>query len=288
MTKASEITTNVYAGPIPDPMVAPVESKIVHDMFDLEIHTSDTASIPFPSVLRQTGKQLESGHQRLDFPSSGSLLPPSDDSRQIDDLVSTVRWIYAQANPGDVRNQTDNQATTKARKIIILCPDGYTESSLLTIAYFMYAEGVPAYEAWMKLHCEKQRNFFAYPTDVMFLKSVQKRLLLDSPAEHAIRLSRNPSPNWFVSMDGSFPSRILPYMYLGNLNHANNPDMLWALGIKRILSIGEPVQWNRSQVERIGQNNIMYIGQVHDNGIDSLTQEFDGCLEFIRESSIPR
>ena len=283
MAKASEIATNVWAGPTPDPLVNPDEAKFVRDTFDLEIHTSDTANIPMPFMLNKATRDVRFGRQHLDFPSSGSLMPPSDDGTQIDDLVCTVRWMYALANPGPVAvSGGTNEESRKARKIIILCPDGYTESSLLILAYFMYAEGVPAHEAWLKLHCDRKRNFFAYHTDVMFLRSVEKRLLHESPVEHAVRLSRQVSPAWFSAMDGSLPSRITPYMYLGNLNHANNPDMLWALGIRRILSIGEPFHWNRSDVERIGEKNIMYIGQVHDNGIDSLTQEFDGCLDFIR------
>lgn len=72
-------------------------------------------------------------------------------------------------------------------------------------------------------------------------------------------------------------------MYLGNLGHANNPEMLWALGIRRILSIGESVSWRDFDIARMGPENVMHITQVQDNGIDPLTQEFDRCLEFISE-----
>jgi len=80
---------------------------------------------------------------------------------------------------------------------------------------------------------------------------------------------------------GSLPSRILPYMYLGNLTHANNPELLRALGITRILSIGEPVSWPPAEIERWGAESLLMIDEVQDNGIDPLTQEFDRCLEFI-------
>lgn len=217
-------------------------------------------------------------------------MPPSDDSTEIEDFLNTLRWMYSLANPGSTIQQDDDAGhtplqtpTKQPRKIIILCGDGYTESSLLTIAYYMFAQGVPAHEAWKRLHCDKNRNFFAYSTDVAVLRSVQKRLLQASPVPESLALSRLPVPAWFTAMDGSLPSRILPYMYLGNLNHANNPDLLWMLGIRRVLSIGEPVRWNKSDIDRIGEENIMYIGQVQDNGIDSLTQEFDRCLEFIRK-----
>ncbi|KXN86091.1 Dual specificity protein phosphatase PPS1 [Leucoagaricus sp. SymC.cos] len=39
--------------------------------------------------------------------------------------------------------------------------------------------------------------------------------------------------------DGSFPSRVLPFLYLGNLNHATNAYMLHALGITHVVSVGE-------------------------------------------------
>ncbi|KAI0760995.1 hypothetical protein BD413DRAFT_648260 [Trametes elegans] len=46
---------------------------------------------------------------------------------------------------------------------------------------------------------------------------------------------------WFDDprFDGSFPSRVLPFLYLGNLNHASNVFMLHALGITHVVSVGE-------------------------------------------------
>ncbi|KAF8626937.1 hypothetical protein AX17_006437 [Amanita inopinata Kibby_2008] len=47
--------------------------------------------------------------------------------------------------------------------------------------------------------------------------------------------------SWFNDprFDGSFPSRVLPFLYLGNLNHALNAYMLHALGITHVVSVGE-------------------------------------------------
>lgn len=92
-------------------------------------------------------------------------------------------------------------------------------------------------------------------------------------------------------MDGSLPSRILPYMYLGNLTHANNPELLKELGIKRILSVGEPVSWSKEAWESWGRSNVMFVDRVQDNGIDELGTEIERCLEFIGKSansSIPQ
>src|SRR5690606_17051106 len=106
--------------------------------------------------------------------------------------------------------------------------------------------------------------------DVTFLTSVQNKLLLESPVARARQALDLPDAKWLARMDGSLPSRVLPYMYLGNLAHANNPALLRALGIRRILSVGEPVSWPRMEVERWGPDNLMMIDDVQDNGIDPL------------------
>jgi len=77
------------------------------------------------------------------------------------------------------------------------------------------------------------------------------------------------------------PSRILEYMYLGNLGHANNPELLHAMGIRRILSVGEAVSWSNEEKEKWGKENILLVDRVQDNGVDPLTNEFSNCLEFI-------
>lgn len=45
---------------------------------------------------------------------------------------------------------------------------------------------------------------------------------------------------WFDDkrFDG-FPSRILPFLYLGNLEHAGNASMLKSLNITHVVSVGE-------------------------------------------------
>lgn len=285
MSKASEITNNVWLGPTPDPLLFGDEEE---EIFDLYVETTDIANIPGPRYLRAVRAHLEHGPQRLEFPSSGSVMPPSWSQNDIRDVIETCRWLYKLANPegsgqtvdadGDTRMTSHK---TKPRRILIHCGDGYTETSLLAVTYFMFAEGVPVHEAWLKLHCDKKRNFFAYPSDVNFLMGIQEQILEDSPATHGRDISRIPDPAWLSRMDGSLPSRILPYMYLGNLPHANNPELLQTLGIKRILSVGEPVSWHQSALDQWGEENLLLIDQVQDNGIDPLTGEFDRCLEFI-------
>ncbi|KAJ5620420.1 hypothetical protein N7510_004404 [Penicillium lagena] len=291
MSRASEISTNVWLGPTPDYMLRPgVCEHRLEESYDLLIEASDLASIPGPRFLAMTDKQLEKGSQRMEFPSSGSLVLPSGHTREIEDFVNTIRWIYYLTHPDEPADESIHSEDgdiamvhlrKKARRVFIHCADGYTESSLLAIAYFMFAEGVPAHEAWLRLHCEKKRNFFTYPTDVAFLCHVQERLLQESPECRRIDVTDMGDPNWFLKIDGSLPSRILPYLYLGNLAHANNPELLWELGIRRVLSIGEPVTWSDEERAKWGSESLMYIDNVQDNGIDPLSKEFDRCLEFI-------
>lgn len=287
MSRASEISSNVWLGNTPDYFHESGAPK--DETYDLFIEASDTASIPGPRYLAMLDKQLEEGPQRMEFPSSGSLVLPSGNTREVEDMVNTIRWIYYLAHPEPASEETEADGDTvmttprgkKPRKVLIHCADGYTESSLLAVAYFMFAEGVPAHEAWLRLHCEKKRNFFAYPTDVAFLCHIQERLLQESPATQSAHPIEAWDPSWFHAMDGSFPSRILPYLYLGNLTHANNPGLLKELGIKRVLSIGEAVNWTATERANWGSDNLMYINNVQDNGIDPLCQEYDRCLEFI-------
>lgn len=290
MSRASEISSNVWLGCTPDYFHTGTLESPKEEGYDLLIETCDMANIPGPRFLAMLDKQIESGPQRLEFPSSGSLVLPSGNTREVEDIVNTIRWIYYLAHPetSSEELETDGdvamtKSSGKPRKILIHCADGYTESSLLAVAYFMFAEGVPAHEAWLRMHCDKKRNFFAYPTDVAFLSHIQGRLLQESPATQSTDLSEIGDPHWFHNMDGSFPSRVLPYLYLGNLNHANNPELLWELGIKRVLSIGEPVNWTDTDRANWGPDNLMYIDNVQDNGIDPLCQEYGRCLEFIEQ-----
>ena len=296
MSKASEIATNVWLGPTPDSTLCPSSgSTNGGDQFDIFIEASDLAPPPDPQALRRLAEMSASAPQHLEFPSSGSIMPPTWSQTEVDSLMDTCQWIYNLANPEDGRSDTSEERDAdgdipmrsfppRPRKILIHCTDGYTESTLLALAYFMYAEGIPVHTAWLRLHSEKERNFFAYPSDVALLCSIQPRILSESPRGPK-DLALNTEPAWLSRMDGSLPSRILPYMYLGNLGHANNPELLKELGIKRVLSVGEPVSWTKEIAERWGAENLLFIDRVQDNGVDPLTEEFTRCLEFIGELS---
>ncbi|KAF3765929.1 hypothetical protein M406DRAFT_276668 [Cryphonectria parasitica EP155] len=298
MTKPSEIAHNVWMGPTLDR--GSDEDGL--DAFDLSIECSDLGRL-CPATLRDIAEGRVDGTQAcLDFPSSGSILPSSWSHAEADGIVETCRWIYHLAHgtcpsPSDSENDEDGDAVMvnqahqssprcRPHKILIHCGDGYTESTMLGIAYYSFSSGRSIPDAWLNLHTTLGRNFFAYPADVSLLTSIAPRLLSNSPA----LVAKTPSeidalaadePDWLPGLDGSFPSRILPYLYLGNLTHANNPELLSALGIGQLLSVGESAMWRDGELERWGPENVCAIQDVQDNGIDPLTDQFERCLEFI-------
>lgn len=288
MSKASEISQGVFQGPTPCPMV-PGQEAISYDIL---IEASDHAEIMSAEALDAKLAQAGDEPLCLAFPSSGSILPPSWSQTEVDGILTMCRWMHKVVHSGHPQPSTKSsvdedgdiqmaELSSKPKTILLHCADGYTETSLLTIAYFVFAEGVPVHEAWLKLHCDKQRNFFAYPSDVALLTAIQGRLLSESPAGLQAKKVDITPPSWLAKHDGSLPSRVLPYMYLGNLTHANNPEILKRIGIKRILSVGEPVSWSKKDLDAWGHENLMMVDRVQDNGIDPLTSEFDRCLEFI-------
>ncbi|PSN62172.1 dual specificity protein phosphatase-like protein PPS1 [Corynespora cassiicola Philippines] len=294
MSKASEISANVFLGPTPDPTLH--ADAAGEGAYDVLVEASDLAHVPDVRSLRNIcsilDKEDRTSPVHMEFPSSGSIMPPSWSHAEVDGLMDMCKWIFELANPQEVkrskrRKGDDEEAIEldempKPRKFLIHCTDGYTETSLLGLAYFMYAEGLPAHEAWVQLHRDKGRNFFAYPTDVSLLSQIQHRILQASPRFNSSILNIS-EPQWLSRIDGSLPSRILPYMYLGNLGHANNPELLRELGITRILSVGENLSWPDEVKRKLDwpSDNLLMIDRVQDNGVDPLWDEFDRCLKFI-------
>jgi len=156
----------------------------------------------------------------------------------------------------------------------------------------MYSNGVPVHKAYIELHKDLGRNFFAYASDVALLTAIQPRILQSSPActNYSLTTLNPPAPDWLHKVDGSLPSRITDYMYLGNLGHANNPGLLKELGIGQVLSVGECVNWTPEErktfqgipvADETVQERLMFIDRVQDNGVDPLTEEIPRCLDFI-------
>ena len=303
MTKASEIDHNIWLGPTPDPAIDPTLLGS-DEQFDVLIECSDLGRLN-PQALQAIAESTEDTlfHPTyLEFPSSGSIMPPTWSHTETDGILETCKWLYNLSHgilpTSSLSQESDAEGDSPMpyssslphkipeRKILIHCTDGYTESSLLALSYFTYATGLPVPAAWLNLHTSKRRNFFAYPSDVALLTSIAPRLLSESPVHTDKSLSEitklvKDEPEWMKNMDGSLPSRVVDYMYLGNLGHANNPDLLQKMGIGQILSVGETATWRDGEMDRWGEDNVMVIQRVQDNGVDPLTEEFDRCLDFI-------
>lgn len=299
MTKASEIARNVWLGPTPDYTIDPTLLEKDDAFFDILIECSDSGRLNHKALQAiaegsdEEANQLQPAY--LEFPSSGSIMPPSWSLTEAEGIVETCKWLHHLANGVPLSSepeQTDSEgdspmpstpsATTRPRRILIHCTDGYTETSMLALAYYIYSTGVTVSDAWLQLHTIKKRNFFAYPPDVALLNAICS-LLTKSPVM-SNRISAEP--RWLALLDGSLPSRILDYMYLGNLAHANNPELLKAMGISQILSVGEMATWRDGEKQKWGDENICVVKGVQDNGVDPLTDEFERCLAFIGESAV--
>lgn len=113
---------------------------------------------------------------------------------------------------------------------------------------------------------------------------------------------------WVEDVGGSLPSRILPYLYLGSLKHANNPVLLSKLGITTVVSVGENLDWlhgykfqeNNTTVHeqllgghiekidivpkkalKLTVRSVMKIKNLQDDGIDELSRSLPYALDFI-------
>lgn len=288
MSKTSEISSNVWLGSTSNPC------RTDNGAWNVMILCTDMALMPPPETLDGLLKRLNDQTKEtvyLDFPASGTISPLNWSKIDVDGIINVCQWIYMIANgekTGENHNsEGDQRIKSPSREpcnILIHCGDGYTETSLLALAYTMYSGELSVHEAWITLHSKKKRNFFAYDKDLAFLRYIERALLVAAARQRRKSLPAEYSdcpPPWLYRMDGSLPSRILSYMYLGNLLHANNCGLLQALGIKRVLSIGEEVLWTKDEKKTFGKDNVMTVKDLQDNGCDPLQCQFRRCLDFI-------
>lgn len=122
--------------------------------------------------------------------------------------------------------------------------------------------------------------------------------------------------SWFYNpeFEGSFPSRIMSFLYLGNLAHASNPGLLKSLGIRYVLSVGEEAHGlaeaeysspSSSKEEGLRDSNdrmdvdghpqgdadaqpkrfmVKLVDDMYDNGVDSLWRHLENCVDFVGKS----
>ncbi|CAG8591254.1 1243_t:CDS:2 [Ambispora gerdemannii] len=286
LTEATEISRNVWLGNAADVPVInendPSDSAIslIDDnphQFSICIEAHDVAELPTREVLISVAEALDK------LPSS----PPSSPHSSANELVhldcvsSGVNYSTPAALDVIATRMIDlcefisQQANGYDRKILIYCIDGYTETSLLALTFLMYNEDLRLPAAYLKL--QETRSFFVYPNDVNTLLVIEQKI--QERTEANVQVDTNTYP-WFHShhFEGSFPSRILPFLYLGNLNHACNAGMLKALGITHVLSVGEDAKLNQRDFK------VLFLDNLYDDGIDSLWKHLDNCVNFIENA----
>lgn len=267
------------------------------------INCSDGASFPDNEQLSDliTTKDDISGVQ-VRFPPSGSVGIGDCTDADMISLVNTCKLIYT-------KGSSDHPS-------LIFCADGYTESSLLGVCYLIYSTGKTFTEVCLDLHNKHGRPFFLFPTDVRLITIIESILHHYSPLNLNNFDSHHPEQldykvingnifqikdkTWLAKLDASLPSRVLPHLYLGSLNHANSFEMLQALNIKHVVSVGESLSWMTDQDEatvRVLNTNItimnnfkdipveslMYVDNIQDDGIDMLAHTLDDILNFIND-----
>jgi dual specificity MAP kinase phosphatase len=253
---------------------------------------------PTSGLVDEAWTMVEEGVERVDS-ESGHLDDDGDTIMSAPSPSASFTSLTAAVNAPPMTRPAAHKRP-RPKKVLLHCPDGYTETTLVALTYYMYAHGMTVSEAWIRLHVDRERNFFAYATDVAVLTAIQPRILCESPARlpaaadsgmngvsAALDAARREEPEWLGRLDGSLPSRIMPYMYLGNLGHANNPTLLRELGIGRVVSVGERVNCAEGLGEGIVREGpfagfeFCVVESVQDNGVDSLSGEFERCLDFI-------
>ncbi|QPG74293.1 hypothetical protein FOA43_001618 [Brettanomyces nanus] len=248
----------------------------------LFVHCFEGATFPELSDL----KALFESHNehieqvQLEFPPSGSFTLSDMSENDILTIVNICKLCYYRCS--------------KHFPALLYCSDGYTETSLLTICFVMYAERLLLDDALIKLHMHYGRPFFIFRTDYLLLMKLEPILHGFSPLNSAengsddctfeqdasrisvgcnvdshYRSSRRSSTDAQSDSDsplepvlGSLPSRILPHLYLGSLAHACCLSLLSTLGINYIISVEEHIPWI---------DNLKYDTTVTESGCEVLS-----------------
>lgn len=276
------------------------ESLVHSARCDWKIFISCHEGAEFPEVPATSDKNV-----LLHFPSSGSLRLGDVSLAHLKKLLKLCQWLYRKVYLEHV-------------PALIFCADGYTELSLLGGCFLIYSQGIPLDNALLRLHTEQKRPFFLFKNDYQLLEKLAPLLIEFSPASDPQSASSNfnHAESKIISVllrrelktdtlpleclkhsFGSLPSRILQYLYLGSLVHANNFELIEALGITRIVSVGEDIEW----VEALGYTvkasepnyeilkvccpdmtiEIMRINNLNDDGIGSINGTLHSALDFI-------
>lgn len=309
MATASRIDTNVYLGPSYDfqpnvvlPQDAPYEGA---PTFSIGLEAFECSKPPSPEFLRTATRSLASFDREvalgrhvqvptvhLECPAGTAPRSSHDQMRAVaSDVLTLCAWLQAHTSPEHCRYPR------AARRALIHCADGYTESSVFALAYLMYAHGLSLARAYLELQLSVERSFFVFRKDLALLRLIeaQTRLLHHALPDAPHAPEPEPERDWLgdENFDGSLPSRILPFLYLGNLGHARNARLLHALGITHVVSVGERASSDEEAAtsphslgaaQRAGRVKVHNVANVNDNGTDSLRAVMCDAVSFIERA----
>lgn len=299
LSAASPISTNVWLGTNRDLTIRREQFHITvealedseelsHAFLDMVTHSFTRHDV---AVAQKRSTSVPKAH--IECPTGAQL-----HTKPVQELACSVlelcAWLHMQAHP------IACAPPQRARPVLLHCPDGYTETSVPALAYLMYERGLSLAAAYYELQVTFNRSFFVYPHDLKLLKAIQ-RLIPQAreqcpPATPADAVSPCDDDSWMDDshFDGSFPSRILPFLYLGNLNHALNARMLRLLGITHVVSVGESglrasgasdMHSLRAAYEA-GAIDVLDLANVMDDGIDSLRPVMCRAINFIEHARL--
>ena len=283
LSRVSEVAPGFWLGP----------SDVDDSHFSLVLRASEEADPPQTSYLDDITSRFaafDAGRLRsalrvhLDVPSGlgdfepGSLAELTEYAAGVIDICI---WLSAITS-------TNRE---HPRRALVHCSDGYTESSVLALSFLMYTYNLSLADAYVYLQMRANRSFFVYPRDILLLQAIETHLSLLLPAE--VRVAhRNAGPaTWIATrhFDGSFPSRIFPFLYLGSIAHAANAAMLERLGITHVVSVGESALGCSAELSDAYADRritILELNDVMDDGIDSLRSAMCECVEFIESARL--
>lgn len=298
MASVSRIDTNVYLGPSRDfrPNIAlPQDAPYVGaPTFSIGLEAFEGNDPPTPAFLRSAaesfaafdrdvalGRRVQVPTAHLECPTGAPHpLRPGDVAGAARDVLTLCAWLEAHVSPAHCRYPRT------ARRALIHCADGYTESSVFALAYLMYAQRLRLAQAYLALQLHAERPFFVFGRDLELLRAVEAHVHGAPPATDT---------DWLddAHFDGSLPSRILPFLYLGNLGHARNARLLHALGITHVVSVGECAAdeddtdpHSLASARRAGLVEVHSVDNVADDGTDSLRAALCDAVEFVERARV--
>lgn len=300
MGRATEIAPNVWLGTSWDFVPDGTENPDNKPTFGIGIEVVSAGELPPSSFLElvdttfsehdaQKSKGLQPKTQTAHLECPVSLLYGSDQSALCDSLLNLCVWIHKHAAP--------TESTREARRVILYCDDGYSESSILALSYLMYTMGFSLDQAYMYLQLDLYRSFFVTQSEWHLLQQLAQRMpaLREAhpPAQHPAPTPDEPQPLFMddFHFDGSMPSRILPFLYLGNMQHAMNVRLQQRLGITHVVSVGEDCLADTgphtlAAAREAGTVDVLQIQNLADDGIDPLRPVLNDIVQYIEKARL--